>query len=192
MIFIARKYVCPICKDKDYEANMTIDYIGKQKKRFHPDCHEQHLEDQEFKKKEKEEMDDLVETIKEIHGIEIIPSQFYSFLQDIRNGNELFGNIGQKKSKQGYEYRVIEETYRQCIDSINWAMNNRNFKNTLAMLKYTRAIVMSNIAEVNEMVKRKEQQEKEMEYVDQDIDFEVDDEVAYKKQDDGMDISQFL
>lgn len=175
---------------------MVIDYIGKQKKRFHHNCHKQYLEDQEFKRKEKEELDDLVETIKEVHNIEIIPNQFYSYLQDLRNGNELFGRIGQKKSKQGYTYMTIARTYEYCRDSIDWARNNRDFKGTLPMLKYTMAIIRDKISQVDYRIER-EQHKREVEIATEDQAKSVFEHVnrqpvKYRKTKSKVDASSFL
>ncbi|MBM7598252.1 hypothetical protein JOC34_000609 [Virgibacillus halotolerans] len=191
---MARLYKCPECDDKDIEDNMVIDYIGKQKKRFHPKCHKRFLAEAEFKRVEKKEMDELVETIKDIHDIKLIPNQFYSFLQDIRNGNELFGNVGTKKSKQGYSYAHIAKAYESNIDQINWAMNNRQFKNDLVMLKYSLAIIKSNIDQVSKHLEEKQEREDRFERseVDQDIGHGISDDIKYKEIDDEMDISKFL
>lgn len=158
-----RTLKCFWCGIKDKEDKIEV-VNGTQKKRYHKlNCYDLYIKDQEFKKKEKEELDELVEVIKKVHGIETIPSQFYSYLQDIRNGNELFGRIGNKKSKQGYPYKTITATYEECLDSINWARNNRDFKGTMALLKYTRAIILDKIDGVSykiESRKRKEEVEK--------------------------------
>lgn len=184
---------CYFCGEKDREDKIEVEY-GKQKRRYHAkDCYNLYLKDQEFKSKEKQELDELVETIKKVHGIEIIPNQFFTHLQDIRNGNELFGRIGQKKSKEGYSYKVISETYKQCSNDINWAKNNKRFKGTLNFLLYTKAIIKDKIAGVGDAVKRKEEQAKEQKEreIDQSYDYGFV-TYAHKEKEDEMDISDML
>ncbi|MCA1021502.1 hypothetical protein [Halobacillus litoralis] len=140
-------------------------------------------------------MDQLVEVIKDVHNISTIPNQFYSYLQDIRNGTEMFGRIGKKKSKQGYSYLTIAATYEDAkvFNSIKWSMKEKDFKNTLGMLKYGKAIVMNHIDQVSKRLeyKKEREQEEKNEVIDQDLTFEVD-ESKYKSKDDDMDISKFL
>lgn len=194
VIFISRLFICQWCREKDVDENMVKIKVGKQNKRYHREnCYDLYLKDQEFKKKERKELDELVETIKELHGIEIMPRQFFSYLQDVRNGNEFFGRVGQKKQKKGYSYKVIEETYKFCSDSIKWALNNKDFKNSLGMLKYTLAIIRNNIAQVNEVVKRKELQERHTKQyeLDQNTNYDLD-SFVYKDKKDELDISDML
>lgn len=189
---MARLYKCPTCEGKDVEANMVIDYIGKVKKRFHKDCHRKHLADLEFKKKEKEELDELVEVIKRVHGIEIIPHQFFSHLQDIRNGNELFGRVGEKRSKAGYSYKVIARTYQENTDAINWAMNNRNFSGTLNLLLYTRAIVKDKIAGVQYKIDNERSQLEDQQRHTELIKDYMEDDWTFNNEDNENDISDLL
>lgn len=147
---------CFWCGKRDREDKIEI-IKGKQKRRYHSEkCYDEYLKDQEYKKREKEELDELIETIKKVHDIKAIPNQFYPFIQDLRNGNEFFGRIGQKRNKEGYRYSVIAETYLKCQSNIDWAKANVNFDNTFGMLKYTLAIIKKNIDKVNEEIERKE------------------------------------
>lgn len=187
-----RKLICRWCRGKDTDDYMVIVKDGKQNKRYHKEaCYDEYIADQEFKRKEREEMDELVETIKEVHDIKLVPNQFYSYLQDLRNGNELFGNVGKKRSKEGYPYRVIAQTYRECQGAINWARDNREFNGSLNFLRYTRAIIVDKIDEVHERVLSRERQEEEITEVDQSGSYELD-TFTYKEKDDEMDISDML
>ncbi len=192
-----RKYKCPICEVYDYEDSMVVEKIGGQNKRIHKvDCYRKYEQEKEFKKKEREELDELVEVIKETHDIGIIPNQFFSHLQDIRNGNELFGKVGQKKSKDGYTYKVIAETYKDCQDSINWAKANKDFKNAMGMLLYTKAIIKDNVWKVaaREENKKNVQEQYQM---DENKDVERFEHIArqpkkYKKKKKNVDVSKFM
>jgi len=192
---MARQFICQQCRSKDYDENMIIVDVGKQRKRYHKEkCHNEYLEDQKFKNQEKKEFDNLIEAIKKIHEIGSIPNQFFSYIQDIRNGNELFGKIGQKKSKNGYNYKIIELTYLECQDSIDWAMNNVDFKgDTFNLLKYTAAIIKKKVAGVSEIYQRKKQQEKVVKEKSlmQSYDYNHV-EFNHKDKEDEQDISEFL
>lgn len=192
---MSRKFVCQVCRGKDTDDKMIKIKVGKVNKRYHKlNCYDEYLADLEFKKQEKVELDELVETIKKVHEIEIIPNQFFSFLQDLRNGNEMFGRVGQKRSKGGYSYKIISETYKHHTQEINWARNNVDFRgDTFNLLKYTLAIIKKKIAGVSEIVKRKEQQDeiaKEQE-LNQSYDFGFDTH-NYKEKKDEQDISDML
>jgi hypothetical protein len=195
-----RSYKCLVCSEKYLDEDMIIvEKVGKSNRRVcKGGCHNKYLADKEKKRIEKEQLGDLVEVIKEVHGIEIIPPQFYSYLQDIRNGNELFGRVGTKKSKQGYSYKEIAETYLDSKDSIRWARDNKDFKgNTMNLLKYTKAIVISNVANVADRLRHKEQQEETFKdnEVFQDYDYGLDVSTTKNQsnnKDDEQDISEFL
>lgn len=185
---------CFWCGKRDREDKVEI-IKGKQKRRYHSEkCYDEYLKDQEYKKREKEELDELIETIKRVHDIKAIPNQFYPFIQDLRNGNEFFGRIGERKSKKGYRYDVITKTYLKCQNNIDWAKRNKNFKDVFGMLRYTLAIIKNNIDEVDEEVKRKEEQEKQFKRksVDQHNNYYISDKSIYQKEDDELDISKFL
>ncbi len=187
-----RKYKCPVCGIYDHEDSMVVEKIGGQNKRIHKvDCYRKYEREKEFKKKEREELDELVEVIKETHSIGVIPNQFYSFLQDIRNGNELFGKVGQKKSKGGYTYRAISQTYIECKDTIDWAIKNKDFKNTMGMLKYTKAIILDNVYQVSRQIEIKKDREQQKQEVEQSYDYNME-KFNYKEKEDEQDISDLL
>ena len=146
-----RKVICVFCKEQDDRDIMT-----KLKTRYiHYECLEKYKEEAKFKEREKKELDRLVEYIKEVHNIKIVPNTFFPFLQDLRNGNTRRGQIvGEKKYKEGYEYNVIRYTYRRYKDNVKWAIKNKSFEGTFNMLKYTLAIVSDKIAKVEQAYKR--------------------------------------
>lgn len=170
--------------------------IGKTNKRYHKSkCYDLYLKDIEEKEREKLELDSLVETIKDLHNIEVIPNRFYPFLQDIRNGNEMFGKMGTRKSKAGYSYQIIEKTYQFCQNKINWALQNIN-TDTFGMLKYTKAIVESNIYRIAAQEARKKQHE-EVAQLNENETVNMQDHlerkpVQYKKKKSKRDISSLL
>ena len=141
-----REVKCVYCEKYDNKDIMT----NLKKRYIHYECMEKHKKDIEFKKREKKELDRLVEYIKEVHNIKVIPNTFYAPIQDLRNGNTRRGKIiGEIKSKEGYEYNVIRYTYRRYKGNIDWAIRNKSFKGTLNMLRYTLTIVIDKINSVN-------------------------------------------
>lgn len=190
-MIVLKKYKCPICNLYDSESDMVKDKYNSTVRRFHPKCHSKYLKTKEEKQREKKELDQLIETIKVIHDIKVVPGQFYPYIQDWRNGNELFGNIGEKKYKDGYSYDVIRQAYIESKNNIEWAIKNKNFKNTMGMLKYTRRIVEDKFEQINSRVKHLDQQINTFE-IDSDEGIFVDSDIEYNKKSDEMDISQFL
>ncbi|WP_226035742.1 hypothetical protein [Aquibacillus saliphilus] len=192
-----RQFKCQYCKNKDIDEKMVIVKHGKQNKRYHKvECYDLYIKDQEFKQQEKLELDELVEVIKEVHGIEVVPPQFFSYLQDLRNGNQLFGKVGQKKSKSGYSYKAISMTYEENKDTINWAKNNRDFNGTMNLLKYTRAIVADKVGQVAYRIEsrdRKREFEKATEQQAESVFEHINKQPKkYKKTDSKKDASSFL
>lgn len=146
-----RDVKCVYCEKYDNRDIMT----NLKKRYIHYGCLEKHEKDMEFKEREKKELDRLVDYIKEVHNIKIVPSVFFPFLQDLRNGNTRRGKIiGEKKYKEGYEYNVIRYTYRKYKDNIKWAIRNKGFTGTFNMLKYTVVIVSDRIGSVEKAYKR--------------------------------------
>ena len=138
-----RDVKCVFCNkydDRDIMTNLKKRYI-------HYECLEKHKKEMEFTEQEKKELDRLVEYIKEVHNIKTLPSSFFPFLQDIRNGNTRRGKIiGEKRYKEGYTFNVIRYTYRRYKGNIAWAIKNKSFNGTLSMLKYTLAIINDKIS----------------------------------------------
>ena len=192
---MARQYICQLCREKDIDENMTIVKVGKQNKRYHAqNCYGQYLKDQEFKKREKEEWDSCYKTIQEVCDVTMIPPSYIGLVQRLCNGDPVIGMRKEdvKHFKQGFPYPVIEQAYLQHADLIKWKKSQWNGKSSMFLQFVLTFYVLENIEDVNEEVKRKKDQERQMEYVDQDMDFVIDNQVTYKKQDDEMDISKFL
>jgi len=135
------------------------DEMSKIKKGYiHPECLVKYEAEQEEKQREREQLDRLIKTIKQIHDIpaEIpLPNNFYPFLQDLRNGTIRFRGPVQKKRKQGVGYDVIEEAYCLAQKGIEWAKNNKNFEGSLINeLKYGLAIVRDKLNQArNNLIK---------------------------------------
>jgi hypothetical protein len=200
VIAVPRQYKCKWCGEKDYDNQMVIVQKGKQKIRYHKlNCYPAYLRDQEFKEKERKEKAELYETIMRIHNIEIIPPSFFPFIEDIRNGNILFGKIGSKRYKAGYPYHLIKATYERMEEEILKWKQIKGFKRKIDEMKYALAIVKNYLPDVEEQLEIEKQQQKREEKSRQEVieDFQEREyfeeiQVAKKDEDDEMDISAFL
>ena len=182
-----RDVKCVFCNKYDNRDIMT----NLKKRYIHYECLEKHKKDAEFKKREKKELDRLVDYIKEVHHIKMVPSTFYPFINDLRNGNTRRGKIvGEVKFKKGYEYNVIRYTYRRYKGNVEWAIRNKSFKGTMSMLKYTMAIVVDKINSVNnDYQKSKVAKKREESFIQNDKRVK---EYKYTKNKDKNDISDIL
>lgn len=194
---MSRPVKCQWCGDKSPKSEMEFELVGKAKpvrKYYHESCHKEFLKDKAFKEKEAEELDKLKETIEDIFGIKQLPNQAYPFLQKLRNGEQVFGrqNIG-KRYKEGYEYNLIEETFRHCEDTIHyWLSVKTDFNGFMGAFKYALSIVIDKIyfveQRVNEQESKKRMIEKHIETVEaEDTMFESSYEKNKSKDDDILD-----
>lgn len=146
---------CQWCKEKSEREEMLFEQQGKSKKYYHVECYAKYLVDKEEKQLEVQRLDQLVQVIKNIHSIKDIPKGFYPFIQDLRNGTIRFRGPVLRKSKEGIPYEVIEEAYRMSADSIAWSKRSKDFKNTMAELKYGLAIVSNNINDAYKNIRQR-------------------------------------
>jgi hypothetical protein len=184
---------CQRCELKDtHREEMDFDIVGKQKKYYHKNCFQEHLEEKAFKEHERVELDKLVEVIKKIYGVKTIPNPAYPYLQDLRNGNKFFGKYDYKY-KQGYTYDLIAETFDYCSDTIEYWNSRKSFNGFTNALRYGLAIVCDKLSVVEERRKQREKQKREMERHIENIDGEEQIfETNYKKPAKHTDITDFL
>jgi transposase len=185
---------CQYCKESGLLDSMTFEMSnGKKpvKKFYHENCYSDYLKDKEFKQKEAEELDILVEKIKEIFGAKAVPSSIYPYLQDLRNGTKFFGKYDYKY-KGGYTYDLITETFDYCSETIEYWVARKNFNGLTSALKYSLAIVCDKLQVVEN---RRKQREKQRQLIDkhiENVDVEAQEfETSYKKKQ-SNDISDFL
>lgn len=194
---MARNLKCQRCGIADTpKSEMEFEVVGIKKpvnKYYHKDCFVEHLKDKEFRKKEAEELDKLVEVIKEIYGVKSIPNNAYPFLQDLRNGTKFFGK-NDYKYKEGYPYDLIAETFDYCSETIEESLRRISFNGFMNSLRYGLAIVCDKMKVVEQ---RRERQERQEEVIQAQIDNlsgdEYEFETNYKKpKQQHTDITDFL
>lgn len=142
-----------MCKiDDTHKDEMEFEMVGITKpvpKYYHKSCWQERLKEKELIKKENEELDKLVETIYDIFGVKFLPDLAYAHLANMRNGNKDFGK-DTNKSRKGYTYDVIEDTFKFCRESIEWANSNKNFNGFMNAFKYSLAVVADKLAVVEQ------------------------------------------
>ncbi|MCY9737540.1 hypothetical protein M5X17_27945 [Paenibacillus alvei] len=154
-----RSVKCQACGDKSQINQMECEEHvtasgNKTRKYFHKGvCWQKRLEHKAFLEKENLELDELVETIKQVHNIDMIPQGIYPLLQDLRNGEYGFGQR-KKIYKEGFTYSLISDTYKFVEKDIVWAKKNKSFDGLGQELRYCLAIVKDKILKVK---KKKEQ-----------------------------------
>ena len=117
---------------------------------LHKQCEEDYNELMKYKDNEIKWFNELYKYIKEdllnYDEEQDLPKWLITNLQDLRNGTIMQKGIGRVcKSKDGYPYDVILDTFLSNSDSIRWAFLNKNFKNERNKINYMMAIINSNI-----------------------------------------------
>lgn len=188
---------CQYCKEIGNIEDMQYESVGVKKvvkKFYHNNCYNEYLEDKRFKEEEAKELDDLVETIKSIYGIKELPRTAYTLLQNLRNGEAVFGkkqSIG-KRYKEGYSYNLIKETYEHCSDTIEYWNGVKGFDGILGAFKYGLTIVIDKIYFVEQrLIEREKKKEMLDKHIDNMSNEEQEFETSYKKKR-KSDITDFL
>lgn len=152
-----KNVTCKQCGKKELypKTDMYIESNEKNKQRkiyWHYDCWE-------FKCNEQKELDELYNTIKDIHGYPSLPPPFFVYLQDLRNGTIKLNKRKIKKYKEGVPYSVIRKAYEMNRKKIHWIKSNKNFKQTISELMYGFRIIESKINDAFKEIKRKERED---------------------------------
>lgn len=178
---------------------MTFELVGnkkKVKKFYHlKPCYDSHLADKAFKQKESEELDDLVKVIMKIYGVKELPTQAYTLLQKLRNGERVFGkrqNIG-KRYKQGYSYPLIAETFDHIEETIYYWNERKDFEGFMGAFKYALTIVIDKIYFVEKRKQEREQKQKMIDEHVKEVEHLDEFESGFKKKTSNKsDITEFL
>lgn len=199
---MARKLKCQWCGGKSERPEMKKITKGTVNKYYHAKiCYQEYLAEEEFKKEEAIQRDSLYKQVMEIYGVKILPNSFYMQIEGVRHGNRVFSKqkIG-KRYREGYEYDLIEESYKFSRDSIEWSLKNKAFVNLANALNYGLSIVINNIYSV-EKRRQKIQSRKDMEKLSENIKADLGEEELFddfespykkKKRDEDLDFLDML
>ena len=194
---MARTVKCQRCGISDtVKDDLEFELVGEkkpQKKYYHKSCYQEHLKDKAFKEKERKELDELIEVIKDIYGAKVIPNNIYPYLQDLRNGTRFFGKRDYKY-KQGYSYELIKETFEYTSETIQYWNARKDFNGLTSALRYGLAIVCDKLHTVEERKNKAERQKMMLEkFVKQDELEGQEYATTYKKPSKSKsDITEFL
>lgn len=133
--------------------------------------------------------------VKSIYGVTYqLPSQWWEFINDLRNGTNRFEKFWRKRYKGGVPYKVIKEAYIMSKSDIDWARLNKRFKTLNQELRYGLSIIQSKLNDAHKRLKVIEQQQKMSSAIEEkQVEMMMDDrEVSYKKKYDEDDISFLL
>lgn len=191
---------CQVCGiDDTLMEEMECEIVGvktKIPKYYHKKCYGKHLKEKKFKEEEQVKMDALNETLKEIYGVSQIPSQAWTLLQNMRNGEPVFGKRQRlsHRYKQGYDYLLIRDTFDYVSDTIEYHNRTKNFDGFMKAFKYGLAIVIDKIYFVELRNEKREQQKKMIEKHFETVSAEdMEFKSSYKrKEKSNTDITEFL
>lgn len=188
-----RTVKCQFCNDSvPFSEKETLtkevkvsESTGKAKNLYyHPDCYPKHLEQQAFYQKEIDERDKLDRVVKKLYNVNLqLPHQFWTLIQDLRNGTNRFEKFWSKKYKKGVSYEVIREAYILSTHDIEWARMGKRFQSLEQELRYGLRIIQSKLNDAYRKIKTREQQGKINEAMEkvQIEDMKDNREVSFKK-----------
>ena len=159
------KVKCKYCNEfllkSDAHIIIEVSKKGNKKNIFlHDKCVGDYNELMEYKQNQITLFNEIYEYIKELidySSDQILPNGLVTRLQDMRNGTIMQKGVGRIiKSKDGYPYEVIYDTFLSNADTIRWAMTNKTFKNEGNKINYLMAIIDSHINDTYIRFKNKE------------------------------------
>lgn len=195
---------CPYCNiwiEKEEEVGKHRKYPNRS---IHIDCLEKLKVEYEHEMKEKLELDDLVDTIAQIHNISknMLPKIVYVALENLKNGRAPFETIKLTRStKNGFSYAVIKQCYIENSDRIRKIQQSKNFNDTLGEFKYILVVMLNYLPKVKKRIENDKVSEsliqKDLEKLNSGEDFEVDvkkqqEKLRNRKPSKVTDISRFL
>jgi hypothetical protein len=186
---VARKSKCHECNIVD-EQEKVVDEENP-KKRYHVTCLGIARKRKEFLKKEKEQKDELVKYIMEVHDLrnsQEIPPLFYIKLEEIRNDSKYLGHI-HKNYKRGVNYQAIKKTYEFCRKKIEEIIRSMTFETKLSEMSYVLAVVKNSFVDAYNYAVHVQKQK---ESINNETKIDNERNFTYKKKETQHDISQFL
>lgn len=150
-----RKVKCKYCNELITECEDLIILKEKTKSdkskniHLHKSCQNDYIELMEYKENEIKWFNEVYEYIKELlnySNTQKLPNSLVTRIQDLRNGTVMQRGVGRViKSKEGYTYQTILNTFLTLSDKIRWALENKDFTSELNKISYMMAIIDSNI-----------------------------------------------
>lgn len=193
------KATIPSSVDKETLAKevKVSDSTGKSKNLYyHPECYPEYLKDVEFRKKEREQKDELNETVKKIYNLQFnLPVRWWEYVSDFREGTNRHEKFWKKKYKKGVPFNVIREAFLLSVQDIEWARMNKKFSNLDQELRYGLMIMQGKVNDAYRKMKTREQQAKQSEAMEKLLleDMKDNREVSFnKKQQENRDFSYLL
>lgn len=152
------KRKCPYCSnwiEKDEEYTYHKEYP---KRLIHKSCEPLVEEQYQYKLKEEKELASLVDTVAKTHNIakQMLPKLAYVALQNLRDGRAPFDSVKLgRRGKNGFEFNVIEQCYKENANKINDILFKKQFTDTMSEFKYILIVL------INHLPKTKSRMEKE-------------------------------
>jgi len=149
------KKKCKYCNEMILEDNDKI--IIKERTKtdkvktiyIHKKCEQEYKELMEYKDNEIKWFNEIYEYVFELlnyNDTQKLPPSLITRLQDLRNGTVMQRGVGRViKSKEGYTYQTILNTFLTLSDRIRWAFENKDFTNEKSKINYMMAIIDANI-----------------------------------------------
>lgn len=186
--------LCQYCQQRDDKEEM-YDSGRKSKRYFHHKCWQRELKEQEVKKQDKIEKDELNKTLMRIHNINVVTPYIWQEITDLRFGNaklkDKYGNI--KRQKKGIPFGIINSAYLRSEKWINKARAEKSFNSITQEMLYCYKIMLNSVNDCYKDSQRKIKQEEQMnanvEYIENSIGV---DKPKFKKTENKMDISEFI
>lgn len=146
---------CQYCGLKDTDKkeminNPIISNEGTEKERkvnkyYHEKCFPLFLEEAEFKKKEREELDVLYNTIMDLFNTTQVPNVTFSVLASLRNGNSVSDVRSNNGEKNGYTYLEINQAFEDSTLEVKYYLANKHFKSFTQAFNYIIQIVIDKL-----------------------------------------------
>lgn len=156
---------------------------------FHKECDELHKNDEEFKAKESEELDELYQYILKMHNLEVMDGRMFMKVQDLRNGTISLNRKKVRRYKEGVEYSRMLLTYKHIENRIDQVLRSMDFANKWNEFSYVFSMMVNNLNETSAIQKRNNRVKTPSEIVSDDFDIQVRKRPA---REDSMDINHLL
>jgi hypothetical protein len=190
---------CCKCKENGEKESMLclekgtgkLNKNGTEKKirrYFHHDCYNEFLQEQEVKKQDLKEFDELYKYIKEVHSLAVLDGRMIEKIQDLRNGSIKVNGKKIKKYKQGVSYSSMLDTYKYLGEKIDYILRSMQFQAKWNEFSYVFGTMVKNLNTLNEVEKANKQINIQPEINKETVEIEV--RRISKK--DELDISSFL